>query len=168
MARRRDGLGFEVVGIRPSACVEGLTQTPILAQNLGYAEAVLAAVERISAERGPFDVVHASNWGLEAFGVAQRRVLPLALMLVTPLECVIESEGWDDTLDLSANIELDQWTVEHATRVCAPSTGVLGSYVGRAGWSGQRCIRFRSGSCRSRRRCGRRALVVAGCCSSGD
>ena len=137
VARRHDGLGFEVVGIRPSASVEGLTQTPILAQNLGYAEAVLAAVERISAERGPFDVVHASNWGLEALGVAQRGVLPLALMLVTPLECVIQSEGWEVTLDLSANIELDQWTVEHATRVCAPSTGVLGSYVSRAGWSGR-------------------------------
>ena len=69
--------------------------------------------------------------------MAQRGVLPLALMLVTPLECVIQSEGWDVTLDLSANIELDQWTVEHATRVCAPSTGVLGSYVSRAGWSGR-------------------------------
>jgi glycogen(starch) synthase len=132
---RREGLGFEVVGVRPAAPVSGLTQTPILAQNLSYADAVLARLERLSAERGPFDVVHASNWGIDALGVAQRGAQPLALMLVTPLECVIAAEGWAVSLDLAANIELDQWLVEHATRVCAPSTGVLASYASRTGWS---------------------------------
>ncbi len=136
VAIRREGLGFEVIGVKPAPPPNGLTQTPILAQNLAYAEAVAARVEALTAERGPFDVAHASNWGIDAIGVAQRDAVPLVLMLVTPLECVIAAEGWDVSLDLAANVELDQWLVGRSTRVCAPSAGVLGNYAGRRGWSG--------------------------------
>jgi glycogen synthase len=136
-ANRHEGLAFEVVSAGASAPQNGLGQTPVLAQNLSYAEAVSARLETLTAERGPFDVVHASNWGIEAIGVGQKGVLPIVLMLVTPLECVVAAEGWDNSLDLTANIELDQWLVEGAARVCAPSSGVVDSYKGRSGWSGR-------------------------------
>jgi glycosyltransferase involved in cell wall biosynthesis len=132
---RHEGLDFDIIGVRSAAPPSGLGQTPVLAQNVAYASAVLARAQELSAQRR-FDVVHASNWGFEALGLAQRGIAPLVMMLVTPLECVIAAEGWDVTLDLDANIDLDQWTIEHATRVCAPSAGVLASYTDRAGWTG--------------------------------
>jgi glycosyltransferase involved in cell wall biosynthesis/GT2 family glycosyltransferase len=134
---RHEGLGFDVVGVNARPPAAGLRQAPILAQNLAYAEAVLARVETLSAERGPFDVVHATNWGIEALGLAQRRTTALTLMLVTPLESVMAAEGWDLSLDLAANVELDQWVIERATRVCAPSAGVMSRYTSRAGWTGR-------------------------------
>jgi glycosyltransferase involved in cell wall biosynthesis len=137
VVKRHEGLEFEVVGIHPGLVPDGLKQTPVLAQNLGYAEAALARFDALEADRGPFDVVHASNWGIEGLGVAQRGATPLTLMLVTPLERVIAAEGWDTSLDLAANIDLDQWIVERATRICAPSSAVVSSYVGRTGWSGR-------------------------------
>lgn len=136
-ATRHEGLGFDIVGVNTAAPAAGLRQTPILAENLRYAEAVLACVEALAAERGPFDVVHATNWGIEALGVAQRGQLPLTLMLVTPLESVMAAEGWDLSLDLAANVELDQWVIERATRVCAPSAGVMSRYTSREGWTGR-------------------------------
>lgn len=134
---RRERLGFEVAGITPGAPSRLFGQSPVLAQNLAYAEAVLRWLQAKGEAGVRFDVVHASNWGLESAGVAQYGAWPLVLMLVTPLERVIEAEGWSLTQDLSANIELDQWTIEHATRVLAPSAGVLDSYGSRASWSGR-------------------------------
>jgi glycogen(starch) synthase len=132
--RRHLALGLEILGVTPARPPQGLRQTPLLEQNLAYADAVLARLEACAREGLAFDVVHASNWGIEALGVAQRGRLPLVLMLVTPIERVIAAEGWTLTQDLSANIELDQWIIEHATRVCGPSAGVLGSYQDRASW----------------------------------
>jgi tetratricopeptide (TPR) repeat protein len=62
-------------------------------------------------------------------------MLPLVTMLVTPLEKVIAAENWSMNQDLAANIVLDQWLVEHSTRVCGPSAGVVDSYEDRAGWN---------------------------------
>ncbi len=136
-ASRHEGLGFDIVGVNPAPSAAGLRQTPILAQNLSYAEAALERVEALAAEHGAFDVAHATNWGIEALGIAQRGQLPLTLMLVTPLESVMAAEGWDLSLDLAANVELDQWVIERATRVCAPSAGVMSRYTSREGWSGR-------------------------------
>jgi glycosyltransferase involved in cell wall biosynthesis len=134
---RHVALGLEIRGVTATRPPNGLRQTPLLEQNLTYADAVLARIEQCGRDGAPFDVVHASNWGNEALGIAQRDAVPLVLMLVTPLERVIAAEGWSLTQDLSANIELDQWIIEHATRVCGPSAGVLGSYEDRAHWTGR-------------------------------
>jgi len=134
---RRERLGFEILGVTPGAPSRLLGQSPVLAQNLAYADAVLRCLQARANAGDRFDVIHASNWGLEAIGVAQQGAWPLALMLVTPLERVIDSEGWTTNQDLAATIELDQWTIEHATRVLAPSRGVLDSYEARASWSGR-------------------------------
>jgi glycogen synthase len=132
---RWEALDFEVRGVHAESLAKELPQAPVLAHNLAYAQAVRAGLDALAAAGQRPDVVHASNWGIEALGLAQRQDLPLVLMLVTPLECVIEAEGWDTTLDLSGSIELDQWTIDRATRVCAPSSNVLSRYHPRAGWA---------------------------------
>ncbi|MCC6988733.1 MAG: glycosyltransferase, partial [Acidobacteria bacterium] len=131
------GLGFVVAGVRESAPTPGLSQTPVLAGNLGYADAVARYVRTRQAGPAPFDVVHATTWGIEASGVAAWGRVPLTLMLVTPLESVMAAEGWAQSQDLLANVSLDQWTVETADRVCAPSAGVVATYARRDGWSGR-------------------------------
>ncbi len=131
------GLGFVVAGVRESAPTPGLSQTPVLASNLGYADAVARYVRTRQAGPAPFDVVHATTWGIEASGVAAWGRVPLTLMLVTPLESVMVAEGWAPSQDLLANVSLDQWTVEAADRVCAPSAGVVATYATRDGWSGR-------------------------------
>jgi glycogen synthase len=134
VALHREGLHFDIVGIRPAPLTPGLAQTPVLAQNLAYAESVLTYFQAQERAGRPFDVVHATNWGIDAVGLVQWGRLPLTLMLVTPLESVIAAEGWSVNQDLSANIELDQWMVERADRVVAPSLGVLDSYSTRDNW----------------------------------
>lgn len=133
----RVGLGFEVVGVRECAPSPGLSQTPVLASNLGYADAVAQYVRARQAGPAPFDVVHATTWGIEASGVAAWGGVPLTLMLVTPLESVMAAEHWAPSQDLAANVWLDQWTVEAADRVCAPSSRVVATYAARDGWSGR-------------------------------
>ncbi len=133
----RIGLGFEVVGVRESAPTAGLSQAPVLAGNLGYADAVVGYVRARQAGPAPFDAVHATTWGLEAFGLAAWGGCPLTLMLVTPLESVMAAEQWAPSQDLAANVYLDQWTIEAADRVCAPSARVLATYAARDGWSGR-------------------------------
>lgn len=135
--RRRISLGFEVAGVRATASRAGFAQTPVLGQNIAYAEAVRSFMHAEQRHGAAFDVVHATNWGLEALGLVQDRHWPIALMLVTPLESVMAAEGWGASQDLSANIALDQWTVEHADRVCAPSLAVLDSYADREAWTGR-------------------------------
>jgi glycogen synthase len=131
-AVRHEALDFEVASVTPRDLAQpGLRHVPVLARNVAYAQAVLDFVRRRQADPDPFDCVHASSWGLEGLGVVQWARVPLTLLLVTPLERVMEAEGWSRTQDLAANIALDQWVVEHATRVCAPSTGVLASYAAR-------------------------------------
>ncbi len=133
----RVGLGFAVVGVHGGVPTAGLSQTPVLASNLGYAEAVARYVQARQAGPAPFDAVHATTWGLEGFGLAAWGGCPLTLMLVTPLEAVMAAEQWAPSLDLAANVHLDQWTVEAADRVCAPSAKVVTSYAAREGWSGR-------------------------------
>ncbi len=133
----RVGLGFEVVGLRESAPTPGLSQTPVLASNLGYADAVARYVRTRQGGAAPFDVVHATTWGIEACGVAAWGGVPLTMMLVTPLESVMAAEQWAPSQDLLANVWLDQWAIEAADRVCAPSAGVVATYAARDGWSGR-------------------------------
>lgn len=132
----RLGLGFEVVGVRPAATAPRWSQTPVLAANLAYAAAVADVVRARQAGPSPFDVVHATNWGLEGYGVAAWGGCPLTLMLVTPLESVMAAERWDASVDLSANLRLDQWTIDAADRVCAPTARVVETYARRDDWSG--------------------------------
>ena len=150
------GLKFQIAGVPPGSPPKDLRRTPVLASNLGYAESVFARYRQLVADEGPFDVVHATNWGIDALGLAQRDTAPLVVMLVTPLERVISAEGWDVSLDLAANIHLDQWLVERATRVCAPSSGVRASYLARAGWDGRIIHRVPLGISRQPGHAGRR------------
>jgi hypothetical protein len=136
-AMTREALGFDIVGIRVREVEKGFSHTPVLGQNLAYAQAVLDYVRSREAGGQRTDVVHATNWGIESLGLLQAGDWPVTLMLVTPLESVVAAEGWDVTQDLAANIELDQWTIERADRVCAPSPGVLETYAARAGWTGR-------------------------------
>lgn len=133
----RVGLGFAVVGVREAAPGAGLSQAPVLASNLAYAEAVGRYVRERQRGDAPFDVVHATTWGMEGLGVAAWGGVPLTVMLVTPLESVMAAEDWAPSQDLLANVHLDQWTVERAARVCAPSAGVVATYAKRATWSGR-------------------------------
>lgn len=132
----RLGLGFEVVGVRAMAPAPRWSQTPVLGGNLAFASAVRDYIRWRQAGPTPFDVVHATNWGLEGYGVAAWGGCPLTLMLVTPLESVMAAEQWDASLDLVANLRLDQWTIDAADRVCAPSARVLDTYARRDDWSG--------------------------------
>ncbi len=131
----RLGLGFEIAGVRPGATEPGWTETPVLASNLAFAAAVAEYVRARQAGPAPFDAVHATNWGFEGYGVAAWGGCPLALMLVTPLESVMAAEQWPGSVDLTANLQLDQWTIDAADRVCAPSSRVVATYARRADWS---------------------------------
>ena len=162
----RVGLGFEVVGIRESAPTSGLSQTPVLASNLGYADAVARYVRGRQAGPAPFAVVHATTWGIEAFGVAAEGRCPLTLMLVTPLESVMAAEQWAPSQDLLANVHLDQSTIDAADRVCAPSARVVATYAARDGWSDREVHAVALGTVvatpASRRPPGRRRLLFVG------
>jgi glycogen synthase len=131
VALRHEALDFAIAGVTPVVLPQtGLRHLPVLSGNLAYAQGVLDFVRSRTGEDS-FDVIHASSWGLEGLGVALWGRVPLVLLLVTPLERVMEAEGWKRTEDLAANIVLDQWVVEHAARVCAPSNGVLQTYQAR-------------------------------------
>ena len=132
----REGLGFEILGRLAAPAAPRWSQTPVLGANLAWAEAVAGVVRERQRGPGPFDVVHATNWGAEGYGVAAEGLCPLALTLVTPLDAVMAAEGWMPTPDLSANIHLDQWTIDAADRVAAPSPRVVATYAKRDGWSG--------------------------------
>ena len=163
---RHHGLEFRILGVSPGSPPKELRRTPVLASNLGYAASVLDRYRQLVADEGPFDVVHATNWGIDALGLAQCDSTPLVVMLVTPLEHVISAEGWDLSLDLAANLHLDQWLVKRATRVCAPSSGVRDSYLTRAEWDSRVIHRVPLGISRQPKRPGRphgrRRIVFVG------
>jgi glycogen synthase len=125
-----ESLGFVVHGL-PSAKTSPqpiARSRPILNKNLTYALAVERKLADLYAQGVEFDVVHASNWDAEAVALIRERVYPTALMLVTPLAQVIQTEKWSLSDDLEACVALDRWQIEHADVICVPSRGVLKSY----------------------------------------
>lgn len=123
-------LNFIIHGIS-NAQIEAVNiqdSRPILKKNLAFSIAVEKKLAALYSQGVEFDVVHASNWDAEPVALIREQIYPLALMLVTPLAQVIQTEKWDVNNDLKACIDLDRWQIEHADVVCVPSKGVLKSY----------------------------------------
>jgi glycosyltransferase involved in cell wall biosynthesis len=125
-----ESLGFVIHGLSSAETTpRPLTgQRPVLNKNLSYALAVERKLRDLYSHDVEFDVVHASNWDAEAAAIIRERVYPTALMLVTPLAQVIQTEKWPLNDDFRACIALDGWQIKHADVVCVPSSGVLKSY----------------------------------------
>ncbi len=126
-----ESLGFIIHGIS-HAQVDAIPldePRPILKKNLAFSIAVEKKLAELYSQGIEFDVVHASNWDAEPVALIREQIYPLALMLVTPLAQVIQTEKWEVNNDLSACITLDRWQIEHADVVCVPSKGVLKSYL---------------------------------------
>lgn len=125
-----ESLGFVIHGLPFAQTVPQplAGQCPILNKNLTYALAVERKLAELYAQGIEFDVVHASNWDAEAAALIREHIYPTALMLVTPLAQVIQTEKWPLNDDFSACVALDRWQIEQADAVCVPSKGVLKSY----------------------------------------
>lgn len=127
---RHYSLGWLIHGISAAESSPGPSSDgrPILAKNLAYGAAVVRRLQQLFAEGVEFDVVHASNWDAEGAALIRAQLYPTALMLVSPLAQVIQTEQWAISDDLRACVALDRWQIEHADLVCVPSEGVLDSY----------------------------------------
>lgn len=122
-------LGFLIHGISTHAAAGALDpERPVLNKNLAYSVAVARRLAELHAEGTSFDIIHASNWDLEALALIRAGVYPVALMLVSPLAQIIHTEGWKVNDDLRASVAMDRWQIEHADAVCVPSDGVLSTY----------------------------------------
>jgi glycogen synthase len=127
---RHEGLGFFIHGLPAATSDEQVKreQYPILAKNIAYASAIVRKFSELHAQGIEFDVVHASNWDVEAVALIRAQIYPVALMLVSPLAQIIRTENWTLNDDLRMCIALDRWQIEQASTVCIPSQGVLKSY----------------------------------------
>ncbi len=127
---RRDGLGFTVHGIPREAYIRAdlLPGRPVVNRNVGYGLAVSQKIQQLYQEGTELDVLHASNWDLQALCLPYLRMYPFVLMLVSPLVEVIETQGWDTTDDLELAVALDRHQIEQADLLCAPSRGILPAY----------------------------------------
>ncbi len=123
-------LGFTIHGISTAEIERSgfHSQHAILEKNLRYSEAVMRRFVDLYRSGVVFDVVHASNWDLEAIALIRANVYPVVLMLVSPLAQVIQTEEWSITDDLRLCVAMDRWQIEHAHTVCVPSEGVLATY----------------------------------------
>lgn len=131
----RDGLEFTLHGIPESAHsgYELVPGMPVTSKNCACALAVGRKLLELMDQGVVFDVIHASNWDLEALALPLLRIYPYVLMLVSPLAQVIETEGWKPGADLRTGVALDRWQIEQADQVCCPSWGVLDSYNQKMG-----------------------------------
>lgn len=127
---RYESLGFVIHGIAAADCLPQpvAPESPVLNKNSGYSLAVVQKLAELYAEGVEFDLVHASNWDCEAAALIRAQLYPTALMLVSPLAQVVDTEQWQLNDDLRRCIALDRWQIEHADTVCVPSEGVLKSY----------------------------------------
>lgn len=122
-------LGWQIHGIAAAECAPAPGDPqPVLAKNLAYSAAVVRRLRQLHEQGIELDVVHASNWDAEAAALIRAQLYPVALMLVSPLAQVIQTEQWAADDDLRACITLDRWQIEQADAVCVPSQGVLSSY----------------------------------------
>lgn len=123
-------LGFTIHGISTAEIERSgfHSQHAVLEKNLKYSEAVARRLADLYRSGVVFDIVHASNWDLEAIVLIRANVYPVVLMLVSPLAQVIQTEEWSITDDLRLCVAMDRWQIEHAHTVCVPSEGVLATY----------------------------------------
>ncbi len=125
-----ESLGFFIHGITnaDAASIVLDESRPIVKKNIAFSVAVEKKLASLYAQGIEFDIVHASNWDAEPIALIREHAYPLALMLVTPLAQVVQTEKWGMNDDLQLSIALDRWQIEHADVVCVPSHGVLKSY----------------------------------------
>ncbi len=130
LPRRHLRLGLTVHGIGPRDFGPRLFPAqPMLDTTVTYALAVAARVRALASRGCRFDVVHATNWNLEAVGVLMDAQVPVAMMLVTSLSDIIEKERWVPGTDLQACVLLDRAQIRAAAVLCAPSHGLVAHYV---------------------------------------
>jgi glycogen synthase len=129
-ALHHHNLGFVIHGLPAETYTPRRIAGPrsVLNKNLSYSLAVVHKLAELYAKGLAFDVVHASNWDVEAVALIRAQVYPTVLMLVSPLAQVIVTEQWQPNDDLRACLAVDRWQIEHADMVCVPSEGVLSSY----------------------------------------
>ena len=124
-------LNFVLHGVKPETIEldDYFEDKPVTKKNITYSLAVEKRIRELQYKEGiEFDVIHASNWDLEALSLIRSRIYPVCLMLVTPLAQVVKTEKWELNSDLMACIELDRYQIQNAEAVCVPSNGVLKSY----------------------------------------
>lgn len=122
--------GFTIHGISEAqAAPQGIVpNSPILDKNLSYSMAVLDKLIALRDAGTPVDVVHATNWDIEALSVIRSGLVPVTLMLVSPLAQVVQTEHWPLSHDIQLSIAFDRWHITQAATICIPSQGVLKSY----------------------------------------
>ncbi|GAB4112632.1 MAG: hypothetical protein Fur005_32580 [Roseiflexaceae bacterium] len=123
-------LGLTIHGISQASIQAGSPHSPfaLLDKNLRYSTAITRYLADLYRQGVVFDIVHASNWDVEALALIRANAYPTALMLVSPLAQVIQTEQWPINEDLQACVAMDRWQIEHAHTICVPSDGVLSSY----------------------------------------
>lgn len=124
-------LNFVLHGVKPEmiGLDEYFDDKPVMKKNITYSLAVEKRFRDLYYNEGiEFDVIHSTNWDLEALALIRSRIYPVCLMLVTPLAQVVKTENWKLNSDFRACIELDRYQIQNAEVVCVPSKGVLGSY----------------------------------------
>lgn len=123
-------LNFVLHGVKPETIEidDYFKDKPVTKKNITYSLAIEKRIRELYYKGIEFDVIHASNWDLEALSLIRSRIFPVCLMLVTPLAQVVKTENWELNSDLMACIELDRYQIQNAEAVCVPSNGVLKSY----------------------------------------
>ncbi|KXK14860.1 MAG: glycosyl transferase group 1 protein [Chloroflexi bacterium OLB14] len=138
--RVSESLNFVIHGITQAEIDSIYTNLPnlnITNKNIAYSLAIEHKLKDLYQQGIEFDVVHATNWDIESISLIRERVYPLALMLVTPLAQVIQTENWEYNKDLQTSVQLDRWHIQQADVVCVPSNGVLKSYQSLMGMTPQ-------------------------------
>ncbi|MBK8822559.1 MAG: hypothetical protein IPN58_08085 [Anaerolineales bacterium] len=104
---RFENLDFTIHGLSRSYIDYRLINNyPNVNGALNYALAVEKKVVELFKQGIEFDVVHASNWNEEAVAIIRENIYPTALMLVTPLSQIIQTEKWDTNNDLQPRLGL--------------------------------------------------------------
>jgi glycogen(starch) synthase len=127
---RHLALGLTVHGIAAEDIAEQpFPSHPTLNTNVAYALAVADRLRALRQSGVRLDVLHTTNWNFEGVGVLLDRDVPVVMMLVTSLAEVIEYGRWTRNKDLDAGVWLDRAQMQAASRLAAPTQGLVRKYV---------------------------------------
>ena len=92
-------------------------------KNLDYSYAVCLKLFDL-VEKNGIDIVESVSWDAEAFIFSLYKTVPLVVRIVTPLFKLIESQGWDITLDKKLAHWIEGETVRRSDKVIAISNAI--------------------------------------------
>jgi glycogen synthase len=98
---------------------------PMLDANVSYALAVADRVRALQQAGLTFDVVHTTNWNIEALGLILEQSIPVVMMLVTSTAEVADHERWARTDDVEALIWIERGLMRMTAALAAPTQGLV-------------------------------------------